>query len=723
MKIINLILLILCFGGIGGAFAQSSDDCLMCHSEKTLEGRKGNRTISLYVDKVQADKSVHASLQCQDCHQGLNPAELPHAKAIKPVDCQSCHDVGAYDKSVHGRAQAAAAAGKGRPLAKGAARCKDCHGSHSVRPPSDPKSSTNHAHISQTCGECHQQEDAHFSRSAHGLALAQNVKGAPACIDCHGEHNVEPPASKDSPVYKSHEAKVCLKCHQDNPDVRARMGPSAGFVAAYETSAHGVALSAGNENAATCSDCHGAHDMKKGAEPTSLVSKWNIPQTCAKCHADIAKTYNESTHGVALQWGNKDAPGCTDCHGEHNIYGPKDPRSTVAAKNVSAQVCARCHESVKLSQKYGIPSERFQTFADSYHGLAGRAGDVQVANCASCHGYHNIKPSSDPASTIHKANLAATCGQCHPGANDNFAKGMVHISTAGSEEAVLYWIRLFYIWMIVLVIGGMVVHNLLDFVKKSRVRLRIREGKLPEEHFGPTQFVRMTLNERVQHATMFTSFIVLVITGFMLKYPDSWWVAPIRDWSERVFEVRSITHRIAGIVMTAISIYHVFYLAFSARGRRLVADMLPKLRDAVDCWRLLAYNLGLSGAKPLFGRFSYIEKAEYWALAWGVVVMAATGFVMWFDNFFMNLLTKLGWDIARTIHFYEACLATLAIVVWHFYFVMFNPNVYPINTAWWTGKLSEAEMADEHPLELEQIRSEQLAREVEARPAVKAAGR
>jgi cytochrome b subunit of formate dehydrogenase len=160
--------------------------------------------------------------------------------------------------------------------------------------------------------------------------------------------------------------------------------------------------------------------------------------------------------------------------------------------------------------------------------------------------------------------------------------------------------------------------------------------------------------------------------------------------------------------MVGVSLYHAYYLLFVRRGRQLLKDMLPKLRDVRDALSYIGYNAGLSKAKPMFPRFSYIEKAEYWALAWGVVVMAATGMVMWFDNYFIRLFTKLGWDIARNIHFYEACLATLAIVAWHFYFVIFSPSAYPMNTAWLTGMLSEEEMADEHGLELEEIRTAQL---------------
>jgi hypothetical protein len=85
--------------------------------------------------------------------------------------------------------------------------------------------------------------------------------------------------------------------------------------------------------------------------------------------------------------------------------------------------------------------------------------------------------------------------------------------------------------------------------------------------------------------------------------------------------------------------------------------------------------------------------------------MGVTGVILWFDNTSMGLFTKLGFDISRTIHFYEAILATLAIIVWHFYFVIFNPDVYPMNLSWLTGRMSEREMLEEHPLELARIKA------------------
>lgn len=233
-----------------------------------------------------------------------------------------------------------------------------------------------------------------------------------------------------------------------------------------------------------------------------------------------------------------------------------------------------------------------------------------------------------------------------------------------------------------------------------------QRGLIPEERHGHALYLRMTLNERIQHIALLVSFIVLVLTGFMLKFPNAWWVAHIRSIYQNVFEYRSILHRIAAVVMVAAGLYHIYYILFTKRGRRLVLDLLPKFQDVKDAIGVAKYNLGISTDKPLLDRFSYVEKAEYWALIWGTIVMSITGFIMWFDNTFIGLLTKLGWDIASTIHYYEAWLAFLAIVVWHFYFIIFNPEIYPMNLAWIKGTLTEEEMAEEHPKELEQLKNE-----------------
>jgi cytochrome b subunit of formate dehydrogenase len=534
--------------------------------------------------------------------------------------------------------------------------------------------------------------------------LAKGTKGAPTCIGCHRQAVTAATDEADLAKVKQTQERMCLSCHLDNKDVRERTGMSRGFVQAYDKSVHGAALQRGNGKAASCVDCHGSHDMQKSLVPSSPTNKMHIPDVCAKCHARIANEYRASIHGVMLAKGNKDAPACTDCHGEHSIMKHLDPNSPVAPANVSQRVCTPCHSSLKLSEKYGLTANRGKTYEASYHGLALRGGSAVVANCGSCHGAHNIKPSSDPTSTVHKSNLVTTCGKCHPGANEAFTKGSIHVTMAEKDEPILYWLATIYLILIIVVIGGMALHNILDFRKKAKRKLAIRRGEIPAPHAPAHRLhVRMTLNERIQHASLFTSFFLLVITGFMLHYPDAWWVAAVRNVSSGAFDLRSLVHRIAGVVMIAASVYHLYYITMTKRGRQLVLDLLPRIQDGKDAIAVLRYNLGFSKDKPLFGRFSYIEKSEYWALVWGNVVMGATGFIMWFDNYFMGILTKLGWDIARTVHYYEAWLAFLAIVVWHFYFVIFNPDSYPMNLAWLKGTLSEEEMEEEHPLELAKL--------------------
>ena len=683
----------------GSSFGQSNEDCLACHSQAGMVKQKKGQEVELYVDKDILAQSAHESLGCVDCHQGFNPARIPHAKVIKPVQCQTCHDAGTYDKSIHG-------------AALGPEGCGACHGTHNILSPKNPDSRVNRAHVVGTCGKCHQDEDERYSRSTHGASLASGAKGAPSCVDCHGAHAIVPITDPQSVLYKTKEPAVCLKCHLDNPQVSQQVGLSAGFIGGYEESIHGVTLARGDLKAPSCSSCHGAHDMAIGSNPKSFVSKFKVPDTCGKCHPQVVTAYYESIHGKALKAGNQEAPNCTDCHGEHQIFAPNDSRSRVAGRNVSARVCAECHNSVMLTQKYGLASQRFTSFEDSYHGLASKEGVVQVANCASCHGYHNIKPSSDPSSTINKANLPATCGKCHQGANENFTRGAVHLLIAPATEPILYWIRAFYVGLILVIIGGMIAHNLLDFTHKSKHRFALRRGLVAGEHFSPTQYLRMSVSERIQHATLAISFITLVITGFMLKFPDAWWVVPVRQWNERMFAVRGIVHRVAGVVLIGVSIYHLYYIFGVSRGKQLIRDLLPKLLDVRELWGMAKYYLGLSKSKPQLGRFAYIEKAEYWALIWGVVVMGGTGIILWFNNYFIGLFTLLGWNVAQAVHYYEAWLATLAILVWHFYFVIFNPSVYPLNTACITGTLTEEEMAEEHPRELEEILSAQMEQEI-----------
>jgi len=217
----------------------------------------------------------------------------------------------------------------------------------------------------------------------------------------------------------------------------------------------------------------------------------------------------------------------------------------------------------------------------------------------------------------------------------------------------------------------------------------------------------MDLRQRVQHAILLLSFITLVLTGFALKYPDSWlgWI-----FSE---SVRRIAHRIAGVVLIASGLYHLFYLTYYREGRKLVRDIRPVRKDIFDLIDTLRYYLGRSPRKPQYARFNYGEKAEYWAVVWGTIIMGLTGLMMWFQVGVGRFLPRWFVDADTAIHLYEAVLATLAIVVWHFYSVIFDPDVYPVSWAFWDGRVSVEHFQEEHPLAWEEMQGSEAVAETQ----------
>ncbi len=684
-------------------YAQSIDDCLMCHSDKDLTMEKKGKEISLFVNEGSFKNSAHSKLTCVACHKGYDSESMPHNENAQPINCVSCHQKVLTKHSFHPQILKSKGLGKSADTS-----CKDCHGIHDVDSPENPNSKWNNKNLIVSCGKCHKTESENYLTSNHADAFRKGDKGSPNCITCHKSPITKASFGNNIVGLKKAQETLCLTCHLDDPDVRQRTTPSTAFIHAYDNSVHGFALHKNNNgDAAGCTDCHNSHKILKGSDSRSSVFKLNIPNTCGKCHSEIKKEYSESIHGQLAAKGNNDAPTCTNCHGEHNILKITDPNSPVAFQNVSRQVCSPCHESMKLSEKYGIPANRYKTFSESYHGLALSGGSASVANCASCHGVHNIKPSSDPTSTINKANLVKTCGSCHPGANETFTQGNIHVTLEKEDEPILYWISSTYIFLLITVLGAMFLHNVLDFYKKAKIKKLKQRGKIQEEKHGHSLYLRMSVSERVQHAILAVSFMVLVITGFMLRFPNSWWVSHIKDLSSSAFEFRSWIHRIAAVIMISVSLYHIYYISFTQRGRQLVKDLFPNIKDFTDAIGVAKFNLGLSKTKPKLDRFSYVEKAEYWALVWGTIVMSLTGLLMWLYIDYIGVFSKFEWDIARTIHYYEAWLAFLAIVIWHFYFVIFNPDIYPMSLAWFKGTITEEEMAEEHPLELERIKKKQ----------------
>jgi cytochrome b subunit of formate dehydrogenase len=518
------------------------------------------------------------------------------------------------------------------------------------------------------CSSCHDQGPK-LEKSAH--------TGLP-CETCHESHDKYPhPAGVPKPV--------CATCHQDQ----------AGD---YASGVHGLARKGGNESAPDCGLCHGsAHEL---IPPKSQTFRTAVPDTCGMCHSEVVEQYRASVHGQALARGITQAPLCTDCHGEHKIIKRSNAASPVNASHIR-DTCGSCHGDVRLTRKFGMPSDRLVSFDSSFHGLAAKSGSQTVANCASCHGVHNILASTDAKSMINPKNLPKTCGQCHAGAGTRFAISQVHVAEGRSEPAALRLVREFYQFVIPLTIGLMILHNGGDWLRKL-IRLRFQAPRAHRPaHAAAHAEIRMLPFERIQHAVLVVSFITLVWTGFALKYPDQAWARPLL-WMEGTHSLRSLIHRVAAAIFIAVSITHLISLFASRKLREHWREMLPKANDAREGLSNFAYNLGLGNNPPGRSAHSYVEKAEYWAVVWGAVVMIASGVLLWANNLVMKMLPKIWLDIATSIHFYEAVLATLAIVVWHFYSIIFDPEVYPLNTAFLTGSSVKKQELPREPVEVPQ---------------------
>jgi formate dehydrogenase gamma subunit len=595
--------------------------CFMCHGDPENFSEREDRD-RLIVTPEQFEDCVHCSfgMSCVSCHVDY---AFPHPEEYAPVECARCHRalVQEYEASVHGYA-----------LARGNERapsCVSCHGVHDIRRSEDPESGTTHAHVAETCNECH---------SSGGLLTDEYLK---------------------------------------------LPSPSEQFA----LSVHGEAGAAGDMEAATCTDCHGVHDLRGHNDPGSMINRLNVSETCGACHEAITEEYDRSIHGRALAAGVGDSPTCTDCHGEHLILHPEDPDAGTHANHQAADLCGDCHNDPVIIAKYSLQADVVHSYTDSYHGWATARDHGHSATCVSCHTAHLVLPTADPESSVSEANVVATCQQCHEGATRDFAESYDHVAASQATNRGRRIITSIYIGLIVIVIGGMALHNAL-IVNYYLVEKRRRE----KVERGVVRFDRIQI---AQHMTLAITFILLVLTGFALRYPEALWV----KWTGIAFlsePLRSWSHRILGVALILFSVVHVFYVALSRRGREEFKAMLPTFQDILDFRDNMGFHVWATKRKPRFGRYDYTQKAEYWALVWGTGLMAITGLVLWFPVVATSWAPAWIVSISETIHFYEAWLAMLAIVVWHFFFVMFHPEVYPMSWIWLTGKMPEHELQAVH---------------------------
>ena len=399
---------------------------------------------------------------------GAEAAAAPGGKPAGPADreCLRCHGDPALTRAQPGERARTTYVDRAVLERSRHARvaCAGCHGGITHLP---------HAAKLEraACAACHPREGQAYAQSIHGRGLARRDADAPTCQRCHGGHDivaVNDPASRVQPLAQ---AKICMECHADRRiTARHPEMPSVLVIRAYADSVHGQAASKkGLAVAPTCTSCHGTHALTPADDPKSPVHRGQVAETCGRCHQGILAEYRDSIHGVALAKGIAESPTCTGCHGEHTIAAPSDPASKVAPGNI-AKTCGGCHAAERIVRAYGLATKRGETYADSFHGIASKFGNPEAANCASCHGFHDVRPSSDPRSRVAKANLPATCGKCHPGAGARFAEGRVHIEKTRESAPGVFYVRTFYTWFIGILMVCFLGYMALEFYGYRRRR-------------------------------------------------------------------------------------------------------------------------------------------------------------------------------------------------------------------------------------------------------------
>ncbi|NIT36009.1 MAG: hypothetical protein GTN49_05830 [candidate division Zixibacteria bacterium] len=635
--------------------------------------------------------SPHAGLGCQSCH---TDAAKPHKGGPTTLACGACH----------AEAKEALAASAHSAGVKGAPTCYTCHGSgHNVVRLDAARFLPTYA--PRVCAKCHTRETGIYLKSAHAAAAKEGAADAPTCHFCHGEAHASEPVATDRQLSAGNQPEFCGGCHRGKPATLGSPFSIPDPRAALLASVHGrVNAETGGYNA-NCSDCHYLHYEQPAWHYSSSTHFMNVAETCGRCHAREYGRYAVSVHGLAAAAGVRDAPTCPDCHGDHGVVAVAEYEAGGRATRVVA-TCSSCHYSLALNAKFHLPNDRVQTFERSYHGVVSEGGKTTAANCGSCHGVHDVLPSSDPSSSVAPANLEKTCGKCHLRVTERFLGTDVHRALARPRRSPADYVATVYIVLIIVVIGGMVGHNVVDYVAKVRA---IRRAQLERSKF----VIRLRRIERVQHIVLILSFSLLALTGFAIKFPNAF----LFSWLVRLegpHEIRVTLHKIFAGVLVAASLYHLGYMSLTRDGRARLKAVRPRLSDFRQGVLAVLHALGLAKERAEFGEFNYAEKAEYWALVWGTVIMGLTGLYLWLDPYIQQFFPYWLYEVLRTIHLYEAILAVTAIVIWHFYFVIFDPAVYPMNFSWLDGKVPEKVLLSKRLRYLRELKEAEA--EKEARP-------
>jgi cytochrome b subunit of formate dehydrogenase len=541
------------------------------------------------------------------------------------------------------------------------------------------------------CDSCHSEAADEFSTSLHGQALSKGTYLAPNCLTCHGIHDILPSADPNSNTYVRNIPGLCGSCHkQGTPVSQLRTVAEEHVLEDYSQSIHGDGLfNRGLTVTAVCTSCHNSHAILPHENPESSINRNNIAGTCSKCHLGIYEEFKSSIHSPTVNGTDQRLPVCSDCHLSHTIkrVDLSDFRQEIIDQ------CGKCHLDVT------------DTYFDTFHGKVSRLGSAITARCYDCHGSHNILPTSDPMSTLSRENVVETCKSCHPNSNPRFVGYLTHATHHNKTKyPYLYYTFWFMVALLVSVFTFFGIHTAL-WLPRALATKRSAEAPPPPAIKG-RYYQRFDPFSRFLHLLVILSFLTLAVTGMTIKFSD---VAIFQTVSRLMggTAVSTFAHRVAAVVTFAYFFMHLAYLMrkmlrrkWSLRQLFTGEDTLMfRKHDLVEFLATIRWFLGM-GKRPQYGRWTYWEKFDYFAVFWGVTFIGASGLLLWFSEFFTNLGIP-GWfiNVATIIHSDEALLATGFIFTIHFFNTHFRPDKFPMDPVIFTGSVSLEELREDRPRE------------------------
>lgn len=547
------------------------------------------------------------------------------------------------------------------------------------------------------------------------LSLSAAAETPANCLDCHDDYlfATQYPASAHSNI-------GCRSCHVDFEDMEQHMTGekkpeliSCGvchrdIAEEYKHNYHYL-----HQNF-QCYDCHrNIHEIKK----TTVPFKKAVLDSCTECHTN--EEYSHSGHGIAVATGNQDAATCSDCHGLHStrVYHTSQEFYPDEAREFYNRTCIRCHSDEEMMKRSGLTASTVHFYEMTYHGKVQDIGyPTRVAGCADCHTSHNILPKDDPRSTIHPANLVNNCGRCHSGFHPRFVEYKAHPDFSDRMRyPSLFWTNVF---MIALLAGTFIFFWIHTFLwwrktywdKHQMEKMGIKHKSPLQEAEGMQSIERFSKKDIFFHVLLVLSFFTLVLTGFPLKYHDAPWAKIIIQLWGGVHNA-GIYHRIAAIILFILFFYilarSLIFLFSKGKEKEGWIDRLfgpeslfPNMKDWEDIKGMFRWFFD-RGEKPKFDRWSYWEKFDFLAVFWGMTVIGGSGIFLMVPEWTSYLFPGWVLNIAALLHSEEALLAALFIFTVHFFNTHLIPKRFPMDRTIFTGRLTIDELYEEKPEEYE----------------------